>query len=468
MFYPATRHTRTTFHAALVAFVLCAPPFLESCDDRVSGDADGWFHKAQETDAADGEHDANQPGGDVRNPPTDARGNGDAANSADSADRLDTGPTDPWLRGNTNHCSGTVEHQNQAGFEPPDRSGVQYEPATRQSLEEEYGDSFPGHVWRVRPSPELKPRPDFPFHLFSKPGKDVTLEMAVGFHEKLRLPDHFLTAVVMVDYQKVEDAEFRLYKEGGEEVEMRKSGAGWRVPVTSTVERIGITIPGGHFDEKRSYEISAAFYSATSLRNSGLAGNFAVRYQLHTEKISRSTHPCFEPRLSASPTALEKALYRDPYDLPGPRSGILLVPTGVESENAVRLYPKTYEASPGQTVNLRLSYENIAPRSGEHQLVTVPLLDGQPIQSPWWHQIDGTSGPGRPSDLKIDARKQFSVTLPDKPGIYHVSAVSWENPYKWPRKPDGTILDKLSHVSMDPFISNIVRFEVTEASTDSE
>lgn len=254
------------------------------------------------------------------------------------------------------------------------------------------------------------------------------------------------TITALVDYKPVE-ATYHFSQDRWENRVFTKQATGTTFPIDTQFSMMEIVLPAELFVEQRVYEISIG--QITSRRRVRSAG-FSTKIHLLNQGTERLEHPCFEKPLSTSTNTFEYALIRE-----GGSAEVMIFPAYYPAPDEISA-SRQLPAKPGQEIRVNLSLQShLLAEKRERTVFLKPLLNGQPLEDEWRVSLskEGTVG------ADIDARKTFTLTLPEEPGVYEVSVAAWQDPHLMAINRDGTFNDEISFGGLGDS-SNILRFEV--------
>ena len=215
-----------------------------------------------------------------------------------------------------------------------------------------------------------------------------------------------------------------------------------------------VILPAELFTEKKVYEISMSQITSQIARPSG---GFNQKTFLLNQGLQQQNHPCFEEPLAANNNLFEYMLIRE-----GSTSGVMIFPAHYPAPKEIA-YDRLIPAEPGQELRINLSLRSLFNAEGRERTVFLkPLLDGKPLEDEWRVSLSKQSV----FSPEIDARKTFTITLPEEPGIYEVSVAAWQDPHLMPVNLDGTFNDQISFGGSGDS-SNLLRFEVTDPAQET-
>lgn len=300
---------------------------------------------------------------------------------------------------------------------------------------------------RIFPDESMWPGNHVSTDLYKVPGTNMPLHLYVYNGYDLDIFRYSVT--ILVDYQPV-PLHYVRWNDDRSAVLSDEEATGINHPFDSDFEIIDVTVPARLFDEARMYEVSVNI----ELHSVGEVGprGYSQRFTVYNGGYASPGRPCAEPRLGEPMTPWEVRLMRETDS----GSGMLFV-DGIPSDYD---WMDTLRAEPGETRTFYFTARRAHRTDGPKDMAAVPVLNGQPLQPPWWIREGGTDGV---SVLTADARKSFEVTFPEEAGVYEVEVLTWPDPYEPYRTLDGEAIDGV--VANDTFTrsSNALRFIVGEA-----
>lgn len=328
-------------------------------------------------------------------------------------------------------------------FKIPRRPSPTSPALTRSDLVERYGEPLPNLSF-IAPDPSHQPDDGFIVDLWANHGDDVKFYVSLAHPLAQDLETHRTHFTLLVNYEPVE-ARYTRWDQERENVleDVQRHGAWY--PRRTDVEFFDITIPAAAFGRAGVHEISVAyeFTNTSKLRKNGESR----RYTLFYGGFSQEPAPCVPEPLNAAATEHE-------YEFSGYHMSddtIFISHDGMAptKNHVIRI-------EPGATIEFIASHfrMNEVPTP----VVAQPLLNGEPVGGSY---MTSNGGPGAaPRDI-IDARKTFSVTFPEEPGLYEVMVAEWPHGYELTRFPDGTDNPDVTRGRASEN-SNALRFEILE------